>query len=356
MSDETSDAYWAVRSTVGLHDAGHVGCLRVSGEAAFDALDGECAADLYLNDGRMRHTLMLSEDATPFADVYVCRDDEDFFVLVEGPPVRAVAQRLVGRAARLGRPIHVEDLRESHVVWQVDGPFAWELVGELVQAEVANLSYASFMHTEDGVCFRAGKTGEYGYILLVAASRAQATWAFLKEAGARFGLVETGIDTLDLCALENGFFSMRHARPEGATPVELQQQWRVSYRKEFTGAVALARRLEEGPARRSTAVSSAVETRRGDLVRSGKRVIGEVYAAGFSPGRRCWVASAQIDTPYAHPGVTQYVVDAGTGAAPIRTHSLPLLHNRSLSVDPRIHVFAHRAEIPLPPLVPGGVR
>src|ERR1039457_5128999 len=78
----------AIRHAVALSEIGHQTFLRVSGERAFDAVDKLCSANLYLRDGQMLLTLLLHDDVTPFADLSVARDDEDFLLIAEGPTAR----------------------------------------------------------------------------------------------------------------------------------------------------------------------------------------------------------------------------------------------------------------------------
>jgi len=224
------------------------------------------------------------------------------------------------------------------VLWQLDGPYAWELAGEWADSELSNLPYLGFVHTSEGWCLRAGRTGEYGYLLLVGRASADAAWSRLTSLGARYDLEEASVDTLDLCALENGFFSVRHARPVDATAIELQQQWRVSFRKGYTGSAELERRFEAGIAERSVAITSTAPFERGGAVLLDGRPIGRVYDAEYSPGLGRWVGSAMLPAAWAYSGAT-YQSETPVGTCDVQVCSRPLLHNRSLGVDPRVDSY-----------------
>lgn len=338
VARERLPGYRGVRHGVAVSRPGHATCVRVDGAGAYDVLDAECSGDLYVGDGQMVQTLLLREDATPLADVYVCRDDDAFLVLAEGTCFRELSTRLEARASTLGLEARVSDLTESHVLWQLDGPYCWELAGEWADTELSNLPYLGFVHTPEGWCLRAGKTGEYGYLLLVRRRSAEAAWSRLTSLGARYDLEDASLDALDLCALENGFFSVRHARPARATAIELQQQWRVSFRKEFTGSAALGRRFEAGITERSVAITSTRRIERGSVVLLERSPIGRVYDAEYSPSLGQWVGSATLDVQWAHPGAT-YRSNTGAGPLDLEVRSRPLLHNRSLAVDPRVDSY-----------------
>ena len=64
-------------------------------------------------------------------------------------------------------------LQASHELWGLNGPYAWELASALLGPAVLGMTYLSLLRgpapggDDEVICFRAGKTGEYGYDLLV---------------------------------------------------------------------------------------------------------------------------------------------------------------------------------------------
>ncbi|HZN93749.1 MAG TPA: phosphopantetheine-binding protein [Myxococcales bacterium] len=340
----------AVRTSVALSEQPHVRCLRVSGEGAVQLLDRVCPRELFVRDSQMMHTLLLDEAGTTAADVYVCRDDEAFILLVEERPGFSAHDHL--RAAAAGPGVEIQPLDGTHQLVSLDGPYAWELMAELVGPHVVGLPYMSFFHGEGWTCFRAGKTGEYGYALLAERARAAELIAKVKELGRPFDLGEVGQDVLDQCALENGFFNVRREGSAGLTPLELQLQWRVSRRKEgFIGAEALARRRQEPAGRRLQCLIAPQPLVAGEAVSVEGKPVGTVLNAGLSPSLGAWAALAILELPFAYPGV-----DLEMGTRRARTACLPLVINRSLLVSPHRDSYHNRTARELPPLVPGGGR
>ncbi|MCP5067184.1 MAG: hypothetical protein GY946_11515, partial [bacterium] len=82
-----------------------------------------------------------------------------------------------------------------------------------------------FFGEEDCYCFRAGKTGEYGYDLLVPHAQYDPLHDKLQDIGRAFDMQPVGLAALDQCALENWFFNIRREGQLGLTPLELQR-WR----------------------------------------------------------------------------------------------------------------------------------
>lgn len=336
----------ALRHTTALAPGDHVAALRVSGDGAATLLDRVSPGSLFVRPGKMSHTLFLDEEARPIADVYVCCDEDDFLLLVEGLPASGVIDYLAPYADADAR---VEDLGATHAVLCLGGPYAWELLGELTTPDVIGLPYLGFFHHDELVCFRGGKTGEYGYDLLVPRGRVAEVRGRLVELGARYELAEISLEALERAGLENFFWNARRQTRPGLTPIELQLQWRVSYARTFPGAPALA-------ARRRTATTRAVllaadaAIADGATVTAAGRAIGTVLHADRSPTRGDWLAVAIVERALAHAGLD----GLAAGAVAARTLSAPSLDNRSLYVEPQRHSFATRATDEFPPIVRSG--
>jgi len=348
-----------LRGAAGLTRLDHVAGLRIEGKDAFAILDLLSTRPLFLREGQIGHSLFLREDAGLFADAFVCFGEDAFYVLCEGPSQsELLAYVQAERARRLpGADASVEGLSEGFELLGVNGPYAWEVVAELLGPSVLGMPYLTLMHVEAGLCLRAGKTGEYGYDLLVRRQEAAALGARLREVGEPLGLREVSLAALDQCGLENWHFSMRTLRETRfavpLTPFELQLQWRVGYDREFVGAAALrARRVQPG-AMRATSFRAAAEVAAGDLVRLGQDTVGELLAAGYSCTRGEWVGMALLPRALAHPRIAVLAVARADRLVPIETMAPPLINNLSLHVDPHRHSYRTREKERFPELVVG---
>jgi glycine cleavage system aminomethyltransferase T len=176
----------------------------------------------------------------------------------------------------------------------------------------------------------------------------------LRDLGATFDVVAVGREALDVCALENWHFSIRTLRDTSLarplTPLELQLQWRVDYRRDFVGAEALRARRAASPTVRATSFVTSAAVSAGDRLSLEGESCGEVMAATPSPTLDGHVGIALLNTRLAHPGLELEVATAaGTVAAATRTP--PLIRNRSLFVDPHRHSYRTRQSESFPPLV-----
>ncbi len=344
------DELMAIRTATAISDAPHIAVVRLSGEDAFDVLDRTCTCDLYLQDAQMRFALLLGEDGNTIADLYVCRDDEEYVVLAEGISPKA----LVDVFRNEGRRVDVRDMGDEFDILSLHGPFAWEFLAEFAGPDVIGLPYLSLFHLDGMMCFRGGKTGEYGYDLLVPKEELASVRAKMFDVGSAFDLAHVSLEAVDLCSFENWFFNARKEGQTGLGPLELGLQWRVSYGKEYRGSSALAAHRQEGgkprivcALGRSPLPLAPVTTQKGDA-------IGRVVRSEHSPLLDAHIGMVLLDRAYAYSGIDTYVVTPeadSASAIPILTVSPPAINNRSLYVNPQKHSYATREKHDFPPLV-----
>lgn len=346
----------ALRGSAGLSRRDHVVVLRVHGAGALTVLDHASTTALFVREGQMCHTLLLHENATPFADVYLCGSLEGFLVLAEGPSEDELVKYLemVRDKYVSGANMTIERLSATHELWGIDGPYAWEVVATLLGPLVLGMPYLTMLERDPYRCFRAGKTGEFGYDLLVPQESVAAMKVRLAEIGAPLEMKDVSLEALDLCALENWHFSIRNVAEAvekySLTPLELQLQSRVGYDRTFFGADALRARRASGAAIRLTSFVASGEVTKGQSILLGEQIVGEVVKAAFSPSRNEWVGMALLATRIAHPHI-MFEVQDGAETVKIRTSTPPLLNNRSLHVDPHRHSFRTRGADTFPPIV-----
>jgi glycine cleavage system aminomethyltransferase T len=305
----------------------------------------------------MRHTLFLTEAAVPLADVYIASDEVGFLVLARGPS----EQDLLAHLLRVKEQFVPEDdvavvsLSKDHAHWTLSGPYAWEIAAAFLGPSVMGMPYLSLLVVNDVFCFRAGNTGEYGYDFLVPRAAAQDYRKKLMDAGAPRGLQTIGRAALDLAALENWYFNpdvLRNAPwASSLTPIELQLQCQVDYRRDFWGADALRARRAEGANVRVTCFTAPQVPPVRSTVSLEGRALGQILAADWSHTRGECVGIALLAIAYAHPHIDAFVATVGQKSIPMRTHSAPVLNNRSLYVNPHRHTYASRDKDTFPPLV-----
>ena len=339
----TSDfeaGYRGIRSSVALAHEPELRCLCLTGAGAFEALDAVCPCDLFLQDGQMKHTLLLSEAGFPFADIYVCREGENAYVLGYGPP-GGVLKTWIRQHARSIADFSITDLSESHRSLALDGPYAWELCSEVFGPDILGLPYLGVLTLGEMIVFRAGRTGEYGYHVLVPIDKESEWIQKINTTGEDFELAWAVAAARDQCVLENFFFELNREGRYGLTPLELQLQWRLSPQKtEYPGAEAIRALRQSGCQRRLTCFITPEAVQVGEEVTCDGEPVGSVLAAGYSPIRRDYVGKALLNRPYWHAGLDAFRV----GHRPLKTIATPAVKNLSLEVSVNRHSFHTRAE------------
>lgn len=332
----------AIRNSAGWSRADHVVLLYVDGPEALDFLQGATTQSPYAREGRIRHTLFLREDGSVLADVLVVKVEEAFFVLAEGPSEKDLIDWLEALKVRTSKQANIRGLGREFAILGIDGPYAWEVMAGVFGPVVLGMPYLSLMRREDALCVRAGKTGEYGYLVLVPRASIEAFETRLAEVGAPLDLARVSVEALDVCGLESWHFSIRSIRERSSrrllTPIELQLQWRVGYTREFIGAEALRAHRKAPNLQRATCFLAEKPIAPGTRVMLDAIDVGEVLAACVSPTLGVTVGSALLDRRFAHPHLSLRTAE---GLA-LRTQTASLVQNVSLRVQPHKSSYATR--------------
>ena len=181
----TEVSYHAIRNSVAFAEEPELRCLKLTGSQSLDALDTLCPCDIFLQEGQMKHTLLLDDKGVPFADVYVCREGENAYLLGYGSSADEIVNWITDHAAGIA-DFSIIDLSKSHDSLALDGPYAWELCAEVFGPDVLGLPYLGMRVLDELLVFRAGRTGEYGYHLLVPTNQKDAWIENLLAAGTAF--------------------------------------------------------------------------------------------------------------------------------------------------------------------------
>ena len=337
---ETEVGYRALRNSVAFAAEPELHCLQLTGSQAFDALDAVCPCDIFLQDGQMRHTLLLDDKGIPFADIYVCRDGENAYLLGYGSSADEIVNWIISHATGI-TDFSIIDLGESYDNLAIDGPYAWELCAEVFGPDMLGLPYLGMRVLGEMFAFRAGRTGEYGYHLLVPTNEKDDWIENLLTTGTAFEIARADESVRAQCVLENFFFDINREGQYNLTPLELQLQWRLSSQKDvYPGAEAIHTLRHSERTRRLTCFTTPVPVNPDAEITCDSEMVGRILTVGYSPMRGDYVGKALLHEPYWHAGLDAFQV----GGCPLRTISAPAINNLSLKVSPYRHSFHTREE------------
>ncbi|MCC6510790.1 MAG: aminomethyl transferase family protein, partial [Pirellulaceae bacterium] len=312
------------------------------GSSALDYLNNLNLPDVArLPIGRAMTSFLLGDNGEVVCEAYVIALGDAYMLLTEGCSVETVQAYLQANTSDYS--VTIENVTSEIGLIGLDGPFTWELLKDIIGVKILGLRYLEMLENQklgnaSAHIIRAGKTGEFGYLLMVSADQVADCWNGLLTAGAKYHIQPIGAATLDLCRLENRFPNMRLEGTQVANPLELN--CRVMFDREkdnHKGREAIEALLGTGPTRRLIGFCVEGSTRVpnvGDKVLVDDQVIGEVANAQFSHGLEQPIGLALMNTEFAFVGIA-YKIQSGDETLHATTVSAPFISNRSMTIRPQ---------------------
>ncbi|MEM9125803.1 MAG: sarcosine oxidase subunit alpha family protein [Pseudomonadota bacterium] len=230
------------RETLGLLDASTLGKLIVKGPDAGKFLDMMYTNMMStLKVGKCRYGLMCSENGFLIDDGVVARIDDDTWLC---HTTTGGAERIHGHMEEWLQTewwdwkVYVANVTEQYAQVAVVGPNARKVLEKLGGMDVSK-DALPFMEWRDGKigdfdcrAYRISFSGELSYEIAVPASRGQAFWDALTEAGQEFGVMPYGTECLHVLRAEKGFIMIGDETDGTVIPQDLGLNWALSKKKE----------------------------------------------------------------------------------------------------------------------------
>lgn len=336
FADEATE-YRRVRDAVGVTDFSFMHSYRLPEETGVDFLDSLVAGNVArIRFGRVLHTFLADDDGSILADCYLANNDDELLLLCESTVGDEAMARILREAG--GDEAGLVDLTSDHVVIGVDGFRAWDVMKTVFGADVLGLPYLSteLYPFESGqvVLFRAGKTSEFGYLVL--AERAVAgplldrlvALAEEREGGL------CGVAVHDTLRLEGRFFNLHREGVEVRDPLTLGLQWMIDFDKgAYAGSSAIAARRAAGLQRKIIGVrapSGNDDLRTGASICTEEGPVAEVVNDCYSPLLECRLGLAVFPVDLAFAGLPFYL--GAPGGPEVHSISMPPIMPKSLTV------------------------
>ena len=319
-----------VRERAGLFDLSHMGELYVEGAEAGQALSAALISDpASIAVGRAQYSMICAADGGVIDDLIVYRlERQRFLVVANASNVAPVRAALRDRIASFDAALF--DRTEETALIAVQGPCSADIVGPLVNVDLARLRYYSIANARiagvDVLVARTGYTGEDGFEVFVPAARAGDIWDALTAAGSPFGLVPVGLGARDTLRLEAGMPLYGNELDRTTTPFEAGLGRVVHFDKpgDFVGSEA----LREASLREAARVLVGLVVIGRGIARHGHRVLSEGMAVGLvtsgthSPTLGRPIAMAYVPPRMAEVGRTLQIEIRGQ-AVPAEVVRLP---------------------------------
>jgi aminomethyltransferase len=310
--------YFAIRNATTLYDLTPMVKYRVTGP---DALP-------YLNRLVTRDVAKLKPDRVAYCvwcnDAGHLIDDGTIFRLGAGEYRICTAERQIDwfLDSAIGFDVQIGEVTQQIAALAVQGPTSCAVlktvglqgVEKLKPFEIGQFTLGAHRLTVS----RTGFTGDLGYELWMEPGASGAVWDALMEGGHSRGIRAIGSQALNIARIEAGFLlpnvdfvSAEHTIRTGRdrSPLELGLGWLVDFNKgHFTGRRALRNEMTQGSRRQLVGLDVAgSKPAHNSLLYtddSGKREIGSVTSAIWSPTCKRNIALAIVDAPHFRIGST----------------------------------------------------
>jgi len=310
--------YFAIRNACTLYDLTPMVKYRIAGR---DAL-------AYLNRLVTRDVAKLKPDRVAYCvwcnDAGHLIDDGTIFRLGESQYRLCTAERQIDWLldSSIGFDVEISEVTEQVAALSLQGPTSCAVlkaaglqgVEKLRMFEIGHFALQGRALTVS----RTGFTGDLGYELWMEPEQAEEIWDALMAAGRSRGIRAIGSQALNIARIEAGFLSpnvdfvsAEHTIRTGRdrSPLELGLGWLVDFEKgHFTGRRALKNELQRGPRRRLVGLDIAGNKPAHNALlyadERGRREVGSVSSAVWSPTCKRNIALAMVDAPHFKIGAT----------------------------------------------------
>lgn len=308
--------YFSIRNACSVYDLTPMVKYRIEGRDALAYLNRLVTRNVgKLKVRRVSYCVWCNDDGQIIDDGTIFRLGEDRFRLCTA---EHQLDWLLDSA--VGFEVSIEEITEEIAALALQGPTSCAVLKAMGLPEVAALRPFEIgnlrLGDADLMISRTGFTGDLGYELWMAPEQALNVWDRLMQAGAGHGIRAIGSRALNLARLEAGFLAPnvdflsaeRTIRTHrGHSVLEMGLDWLVDFDKgHFTGRRALLAERAAGLKRRLVGLDVAGNKPAHDALlysnEAGRREIGHVTSAAWSPTCKRNIALAMVEAPYFSTG------------------------------------------------------
>lgn len=317
-SDALYDAeleYFAIRNSCAVFDLTPMTKYRISGPESLAYLDRLVTRDMAkIRPGRVAYAVWCNDQGQVI-------DDGTVFHLRKGDYRLCSQERHLAwlTAAAIGFDVSIVEETAEVAALAVQGPTSFSVLRNLGLDGLADLKPFGLKNFKfegtDLLVSRTGFTGDLGYELWLSPEKAVALWDALFEAGKLHGITAMGTHALELARIEAGYLAAyEDFLPANATvrtgrsrsPFELGLDWLVDFKKpNFNGRAALAEEKRRGSTWRLVKLDiEGNKPAHHSYIYSGRgrKVVGFVTSAAWSPVCKKNIAIGTVRTPYGKAG------------------------------------------------------
>lgn len=296
------EEHTAVRNSAGIFDIGHMGLIKVEGDAALSFIQSVATNDASkLSVNECQYSVLCNDAGGAIDDILVYRLPMLYMIVCNASNNDKVLAWL-GERAKAFKQAAVSPY-ENYCMLSLQGPGAKERAVKTLNVPLSDLPRNHLFWWKDIIISRTGYTGEDGLEFIVHKNEALKLW----EGFIRAGVPPCGLGARDTLRLEAGLPLYGHEYDEKTSPLEAGYGWAVKLDKGgFVGKAALKEQKEHGPVKKlvGLAPEGRAIPREGFPVfdASGQEEIGKVTSGTFSPTLKKPIALAYLAARFAETG------------------------------------------------------
>ena len=290
------DEHNAVRTLAGIFDIGHMGLIKIEGEAALALIQKITTNDASkLAENQCEYSIICNERGGAVDDILVYRFPHYYLIVCNASNTQKVLNWINTHQQEFKNA--VVGLYDNHSMLSIQGPQAEKIVGKVLATDLSSLKHNHTQLLNDLILSRTGYTGEDGIELIVANEEAEKIWKLFMDNG----IQPCGLGARDTLRLEAGLPLYGHEYDDETSPLEVGYGWAVKFDKgHFIGKEALAHQKESGTKKKlvGLAPQGRAIPRGGDAIldKQNLKNIGKVTSGTFSPALKKPVALAFLET------------------------------------------------------------
>lgn len=312
---QVEQEYFAIRNAATLYDLTPMVKYRIAGPGAQRYLNRLVTRDIGgLRIGRVAYCIWCDDAGHVIEDGTLFRLAEDEYRLCTAE--RQLDWLLASAIGFEGADrVEIEEVTEQIAALSLQGPTSAAVLRATGVGAVERLKpfevVASHMEEVDITISRTGFTGDLGYELWMSPDSAERVWDMLIAAGRTWGIRPIGSRALNIARIEAGFLlphmdfvSSAQTTRVGTdrSPLELGLGWLLDFNKpHFTGRRALLLEQRRPALRRLVGLDIEGHHAAHDALlyadRAGRRQVGSVTSAAWSPTCKRNIALAMLDAP-----------------------------------------------------------
>ena len=306
--------YFAIRNATSVYDLTPMVKYRIAGPGALRYLNRLMTRDMAkLKPGRVAYAAWCNDSGHII-------DDGTVFCLGESEYRLCTAERQLDWLldSAIGFDVKIAEITDDIAALSVQGPTSCALLRSFGLAGVERLKPFELGYFGELMVSRTGFTGDLGYELWMRPTDAERVWDGLMEQGRTRLIRPIGSRALNIARIEAGFLLPNYDFVSAArtlrvgterSPLELGLGWLVDFKKgHFTGRRALLEEQRRGPRRRLVGLDIEGNKPAHNALlyadRSGKRQVGSITSATWSPTTKRNIALAMMDAPHINLGLT----------------------------------------------------